>query len=276
LASAIIGGVINCIVNSGHINSFGDGLKYFGVGCVSGAGGGFAGAQVGAAFVSSSFISGATAGAAAGAASGFVAGSGNALVGGSSFGQSMRAGLSAGEIGAAGGAILGGLNGGLDAQSHNRNFWDGHEYPQSQSDYEYSYASNNTGRPDDDGVITRDEANRWRIVGHGQPLNADASKVDLAFVSPSDFDYKVNKSQVIQTLWDSKDGEVYGNLTMKYLGGHEVEISPDVYNFEMHSWSNPINWIRNFATWYGNPGNGQDFIIRFYNHGIIGTDIWGR
>jgi RHS repeat-associated protein len=126
-------------------------------------------------------------------------------------------------------------------------------------------------RPDNDGHITLDEANDWYRKGNGQALNADLSKVDLSFLTAADFDNKPGTSKYIQTLWGSKDGRIYGNIRLTYEGNNRVSSTFDVYDFEMHSWKGPKNWVRNFATMFGDPGQGKGFRINFYNKGTIGN-----
>jgi hypothetical protein len=144
---AAIGGVVNWASNGAKFN--GDGLRYFGVGAISGAlaagvGGGttamFSGSTFGAGFVgsqsataaisssySSSFISGAAIGGASGFSGGLVSGFGNALVNDQNFGQALTAGAKSGFMGGVSGAFIGGLAGGIDAMSSNRNFWSGND-----------------------------------------------------------------------------------------------------------------------------------------------------
>ena len=114
-AAMFIGGFFNFIFQglTGHINSFGDALKAFGIGALSGLAGFGAGQAVTGALSTATTLGGAIAngaaiGAASGFAGGFVGGAGNAWAGGASFGQGLRSGL----IGGGAGAITGGLIGG--------------------------------------------------------------------------------------------------------------------------------------------------------------------
>ena len=118
-AAMFIGGFFNFIFQglTGHINSFGDALKAFGIGALSGLAGFGAGQAVTGALSTATTLGGAIAngaaiGAASGFAGGFVGGAGNAWAGGASFGQGLGIGLKAGGLGAlAGGVIGGGING---------------------------------------------------------------------------------------------------------------------------------------------------------------------
>jgi RHS repeat-associated protein len=108
LISAVVGGVVNCAAHHKDIDSWGKGIKYFGVGFVAGLVGGYAGAAAeGCAVGASSIVTAASMGAAAGAAGGFITGAGNSWIGGAGFGQSITAGM----IGAGIGAIAGGICG---------------------------------------------------------------------------------------------------------------------------------------------------------------------
>jgi len=118
-----------------------------------------------------------------------------------------------------------------------------------------------------------EEANNWYRTGKGEALNVDLSKIDLQFIRPSDFNDKVGKTKAIQTLWSSKEGKIYGNLTLTYVGDNKVSAKFDVYDFEMHSWANPVNWLRNGLTIYANPGVGEGFRINFYGYGAIGNNV---
>ncbi|MBE8726416.1 hypothetical protein [Flavobacterium hungaricum] len=135
------------------------------------------------------------------------------------------------------------------------------------------------------------EANYWYRNGHGEPLYADLSKIDLSFVSASDFK-KVGEVKTFQSLFKSEDGFVYGNITLKYEGGTRVTVSKgyyDTYNFETHGnrstspsvfrriGQNTSRAFRNFATVGGRMLadrfpmrlNNQEFNIYFYGVGKI-------
>jgi RHS repeat-associated protein len=137
--------------------------------------------------------------------------------------------------------------------------------------HELNFQLHRGSRPDNDGHITVEEANEWYKNGNGRTLNADLSKVDLSFLTAADFDNKPGTSKFIQTLWSSKDGRVYGNIRLTYKGNNRVSCDFDRYDFEMHPWGSPKNWVRNFATMYGDPGKGKGFIIKFKGTGIIGN-----
>ena len=143
-------------------------------------------------------------------------------------------------------------------------------------------------RPDYDGKITLSEANDWYRNGHSEPLFADLSKIDLKFISSSQFE-GVGDKQGIQTLTKSDDGLVYGNITLKYEGGNSVSSQFDTYNFERHNnrstaptagqriKDNAKRGFRNAATVAGrmladrNPFNlhNSEFNIYFYGKGKI-------
>ena len=62
------------------------------------------------------------------------------------------------------------------------------------------------------------------------------------------------------------DGLVYGQITLKRYPNHQVRAYSDKYNFEMHSWRNPMNWGRNIETLIGRKvaGNGMPYEINIY------------
>lgn len=107
--------------------------------------------------------------------------------------------------------------------------------------------------------------------GHGEPMYVDLSKVDLSFLDPTDFNEKKWTSKVVQTIWESKDGKVFGHIKLTYLGGNKVRatLGYDDYDFEMHPWSNPGSWIRNIETIIGEPGQGTGFRIYLIGTGTI-------
>ncbi len=127
VVGAAIGGVVNLGVQAikGNVNTFGDGLKYFGVGALAGGIAGATGVYVGGLVNAGGFVGGATIGGASGFAGGFVGGAGNAWVGGATFGQGLGVGLKSGAYGAIGGAIIGGLASGFAATGKGGRFWDG-------------------------------------------------------------------------------------------------------------------------------------------------------
>ena len=119
-AAIFIGGFINFAIQgiTGNINSFGDCVKAWTIGGLSGLTGAAAGAAVAGALgaatsVGSAIGYGALAGAAGGAAGGFVGGAGAAWLNGASFKDGLTSGLVGAGLGAASGAIIGGVSGGL-------------------------------------------------------------------------------------------------------------------------------------------------------------------
>ena len=132
----------------------------------------------------------------------------------------------------------------------------------------------NQKRPDDDKYLTLAEAEDWYRNGKGVALTVDASKIDLQWVNDEGWDKAGQKS--VQTLLASKDGFVYGNITLVRISSTSAKILRDQYNFEQHGnhwYSSPI---RNPATKYGkwkaeNYGKvvGKDFYINFEGEAII-------
>lgn len=118
IIGAAIGGIANLATNWGKIDTFGEGLAYFGIGAAAGAlgavtGGAAAGLLGTATTLSSSVASGAISGAVGGFSSGFVTGAGNAWMQGANMGQGLASGLKAGGKGALIGGAVGGISGGL-------------------------------------------------------------------------------------------------------------------------------------------------------------------
>lgn len=86
-------------------------------------------------------------------------------------------------------------------------------------------------RPDYDGRVTLDEANKWYREGSGGPLFVDLSKIDLSAISQSDFK-KAGKVNYFQTLFNSEDGPVYGNIGLKLENGR-ARGDYDTYDFDI-------------------------------------------
>ena len=149
---ALIGGVVNLATNWGHINTFGEGLAYFGIGAAAGAlsagvgmgvsswigggsfGAGFIGSTAAKTAVSS-FASGSVIGGSTGFTQGFFTGSGNSWMQESTFGQGLLQGVYSGVAGLVNGAIHGGISGGLDAMANGRKFWSGDYVETISRDY---------------------------------------------------------------------------------------------------------------------------------------------
>ena len=115
---ALIGGIVNLATNWGKIDTFGEGLAYFGIGAAAGAigaatGGATAGMFGTATTLGSSMASGAISGAVGGFSSGFVSGAGNAWMQGANLGQGLVSGLKAGGKSALIGGALSGAVGGI-------------------------------------------------------------------------------------------------------------------------------------------------------------------
>ena len=140
IAGAALGGSMNLIMNWSKCEQWYDFASYFAIGAVAGglgagvgagvssaiAGGGFAAGFTGASTASATgFVAGAAIGGASGFTGGFITGAGNSLVAGDSFGRSLYNGLVDGAIGLGTGAIIGGVAGGIDAISHERDFFTG-------------------------------------------------------------------------------------------------------------------------------------------------------
>lgn len=95
----------------------------------------------------------------------------------------------------------------------------------------------------------------------------DASTVDLNSVNIKG--WTRNSEHIVQTLYNSKQGLVFGKLKLIYRGNNQVNISDDVYDFNLE-FSNPLkvreflaprNIFTGFAQLYA--GNGTSFTFRF-------------
>jgi hypothetical protein len=134
------------------------------------------------------------------------------------------------------------------------------------------------------GYLTFQEATNWYRNGNGGALNVDLSKISLTGVYVSDFQGVGSKISVnllmkvspLDMMLNDKawnDAKVYGNITLKLYPNNEVRAYQDEYNFEMHPWGNPLNWIRNAETWVGSSvaGDGQSYKININGGAFIPT-----
>jgi hypothetical protein len=125
-----------------------------------------------------------------------------------------------------------------------------------------------SGRPDYDGYLTLEEANEWYRNGNGEALYVDLNKIDMSGVVSLGEKY-VGKNYTINLLTGSgsiNDGMVFGNVTFKRYPNHQARAYSDRYDFEMHSWWNPLNWGRNVETLIGRgvAGKGVGYEINIY------------
>jgi RHS repeat-associated protein len=122
--------------------------------------------------------------------------------------------------------------------------------------------------------LTLWDANSHYRNGGGTDLTVDASKIDLSFVDPNIFS-SVGDREVVSTLFNSRDGLVYGQLELIYRGNNKVEIVSNDYDFDVgasegHPWVWG-NYGRNSATLLGNilAGPGQPYTIHFSGLGDL-------
>ncbi|WP_143392707.1 RHS repeat domain-containing protein, partial [Flavobacterium psychrophilum] len=123
-------------------------------------------------------------------------------------------------------------------------------------------------RPDYDGKVTLSEANDWFKNGNGQPLFVNLGKIDMTGISSSRFD-GIKDREVFNLLYNSNDLDdvrVIGSFTLRLYPNNQVKAFQDTYNFEQHSWKNPLEWPRNILTVVGSAlaGEGTTFPINFY------------
>lgn len=125
-----------------------------------------------------------------------------------------------------------------------------------------------SSRPDWDGIITLSEANDWYRNGGGNPLYANLGEIDMSGIVSLGERF-VGQKRCFNLLLESNSleaGLVYGQITLRRYSNHQVRAYSDTYNFEMHSWWNPLNWGRNVETILGDKvaGNGTPYKIHFY------------
>lgn len=123
-------------------------------------------------------------------------------------------------------------------------------------------------RPDYDGYLTLNEANKWYREGNGQPLFVSFEKIDMSGVY-SKGDKAIGKEWKVNLSFRSastNDGLVYGQIKIKQYPNDYVRAYADWYDFDMHSFWDPFNWPRNFATIIGGilAGNGVRYEINIY------------
>ncbi len=243
---AAIGGVFNWASNGAKFN--GDGLRYFGVGAISGAlaagvGGGttamFSGSTFGAGFVgsqsataaiassySSSFISGAAIGGASGFSGGLASGFGNALVNGQNFGQALNAGAQAGVVGGVSGALMGGITGGFDAAYGNpdrsRNFWNGDDIGRGRTPFSFK----NVDRPWTDyhsNEIGYEPRYAFENILNGKSTSSYANRIRFGDAPINDLP---NGSESRLLNYTTKDQINRHNIS-EYLGRADMQIIND-------------------------------------------------
>lgn len=114
-----------------------------------------------------------------------------------------------------------------------------------------------------DGRLTLREANLWYRHGKGTSLTVNASKIDLDFINPDT--WTIGNPRSVQTLSSSRDGKIYGHLTLEYEGNQLFKIHPDEYDFRMWSGNSPKTRARNSYTKVGKSfaGSGTSYWIHF-------------
>ena len=123
-------------------------------------------------------------------------------------------------------------------------------------------------RPDWDGYLTLDEANDWYQNGNGQSLFVALDKIDLSGIVSLGEKFVGDKKNFNLLLNSNSlnDGLVYGQISLKRYPNHTARAYADEYNFEQHSWWNPLNWGRNIETAIGSKyaGQGTKYEINIY------------
>ncbi|MCE2989517.1 MAG: RHS repeat-associated core domain-containing protein [Nitrosomonadaceae bacterium] len=128
---------------------------------------------------------------------------------------------------------------------------------------------------DREGKITLGGATFWWRFGNGQPLYADAQKIDLSKVKMSMFKNAEKDKDgipfiIVNLLGDQytnlSDGVVYGNITLKKISEDKVMIMPDRYDFDIkfELGVSKRNKLTIIGAYYAGPG--QSFPIYFTNN----------
>jgi hypothetical protein len=80
-----------------------------------------------------------------------------------------------------------------------------------------------------DGRLSLGEANDWYRKGGGRKLTVDASKLDLGWVRDEGWNSGVKQ---VQTLYNSEDGLVHGQMSMHRISAQRATIERGLYDFE--------------------------------------------
>ncbi len=194
---------------------------------------------------------------------GFLSGAIGSLVAAGAAGLLQNASAGIKTIGIVG---SGGISGGIGAEIAGGDFWDGFRNGAISSGLNHLAHSLSDVNPTrlkerilKDGRLTLKEANQWYRHGGGKPLTVDASKIDLDWV----VDPKLlieGQQTTAHTFPLSKDGAVYGKLDIISLGGNDVSILPNEYDFRLDG-----SWFRNQYTKIGAyvAGKGTSYWIYF-------------
>ena len=100
------------------------------------------------------------------------------------------------------------------------------------------------------GIMELEEAMWWYRHGGGREVDWALSDVDLSDVYYQDIENtEIGGKKAVNLLTrGSRDGSVLGSITLKRVGPSQVRAFSGMYDFEMHSWWNPLNWGRNMET----------------------------
>lgn len=124
-------------------------------------------------------------------------------------------------------------------------------------------------RPDYDGELTKDEADKWWLGRSENPLYVDQGKINLPGVDIQSFNNQNGTSFYENFIWNLRGGTgpVYGTLKLTLLNAknwcHKIGGSKfmDLYDFKLDG-----RILRNFAAWAGRPNAGdlfQELIFTF-------------
>ena len=124
-AAIIVGGSLNAAFNADNIDSFGDFLKYFGVGAAAGVADGYVGNLVAGAISLGGISGGLIAGGTAGATGGLILGGGNSWLSNGNFEDILSSAFIGAAMGGVTGAVIGGATGLIRAHKYGLDLWNG-------------------------------------------------------------------------------------------------------------------------------------------------------
>ncbi|TAG17760.1 MAG: hypothetical protein EAZ22_17130 [Cytophagales bacterium] len=150
--------------------------------------------------------------------------------------------------GAAQGAIIAGLNHGL--HRFERTAWD----------------LNN------DGILQKNEADKWWLKGKGKPIGVDNNKIDWSGLEiPNNVEdgdnFAINTTEAFKKL-SYETAATYGGTSFKLISRKYTlaRVLDQDYHYNMRNWKSTENVGRNILTQMGQPiGSGRTFNIHYYN-----------
>lgn len=152
--------------------------------------------------------------------------------------------------------------------------------PSGTSTYIFSDASRSPDfvltedRPDYDGKLTLEEANKWYREGNGEPLLVNSATIDISSLSMDDFSEGVGSS-IVNNFGLSSDvetGVIYGSVKVT-LENKEGEVTLgnngylDTYDFDQKKNDSAKTFIRNVLTKAGEIVAGKGTAYNIFTYG---------